>query len=85
MKKKKNIFEIRINDLGKTHEVENKEITSFVDSVMEVYFKYSAEALESISHQESPWLNQRKGLGVWENSNNKISDRDIFKEYAQRP
>lgn len=84
LKRNKNIFEIGVDDLGKTLEVDNKEITHFIDSVLNVYFKYSAEALESISHQESPWLNQRKGLGVWESSNNKICDRDIYKEYAQR-
>ena len=84
LKRKRNIFEIDVSDLGKTHEIENKEISVFIDNVLKVYFKYSAEALESISHQESPWLNQRKGLGVWENSNNKINDRDIFREYAQR-
>ena len=85
LKPKRNIFEINVGDLGKrTREIENTEITRFIDSVLKVYFEYSAEALESISHQESPWLNQRKGLGVWENSNNRISDQDIFREYAQR-
>lgn len=60
------------------------EIDDILNQVMEVYGKYTADQLESITHQESPWINARHGLSPLESSNNIISDQDIFSCYIQR-
>lgn len=54
------------------------------NQVIEIYGGYNGNELESINHQEKPWLNARKRLAMYEPSHNKISDRDIFECYSER-
>lgn len=60
------------------------EIDDILNQVIDVYGKYTADQLESITHQESPWINARKDLSPLESSNNMISDQDIFSCYIKR-
>lgn len=60
------------------------EIDDILNQVMDVYGDYTADQLESITHQESPWINARKGLSPLESSNRTISDTDIFSCYIKR-
>ena len=69
----------------------NDELPSFsedeidvLEQVCEIYGNYNGNELESINHQELPWLNARKGLPSNEPSHNKISDFDIFTCYSER-
>ena len=55
-----------------------------LEQVRDVYDKYNGNELESICHQESPWINARAGLQPYEPSHNVISDADIYECYAAR-
>lgn len=55
-----------------------------LNQVVEIYGNYNGNELESINHQESPWLNARKGLTTYEPSHVIISDVDIYNCYSER-
>lgn len=55
-----------------------------LNQVVEIYGNYNGNELESINHQESPWLNARKGLTTYEPSHVIISDIDIYNCYSER-
>lgn len=55
-----------------------------LNQTWEVYGKYNGNELESICHQESPWINARGSLARWEPSTEAIKDEDIFECYAAR-
>lgn len=52
-----------------------------LDSVLETYGHLSGNELEALTHEETPWLNQRKGLGEMESSNNIIKFKDMQSYY----
>lgn len=56
----------------------------FAKDIFAVYGKYTGDQLEYINHRESPWLNARKGLEPWENSENIISESDMKECYRKR-
>lgn len=60
------------------------EVSNHLEEVYQAYKNFSADDLEIQSHNELPWKNARMGLEPWENSNEVISDEDIFKEYSAR-
>lgn len=62
----------------------SKDVEDILNQVWEVYGGYSADQLESITHQEEPWQKARKGYSPLENCDNFISDEDIFNYYIQR-
>lgn len=62
--------------------VEN--IQDILEQVWEVYGDYSADQLESMTHQEDPWKKARKDLSPLDSSSTLIDDRDIFNYYIQR-
>lgn len=55
-----------------------------LEQVWITYGKYNGNQLESISHQESPWKNARKGYQALDRCNEEISDEDIFECYVAR-
>lgn len=55
-----------------------------LNQVVEVYGGYTGNQLESICHQESPWIKARGYLRPFEPSNTKIKDLEIFKCYSER-
>lgn len=59
----------------------DEEIEDVLNQVWEVYGQYNGNELESMTHQEAPWINARKGLSPIEPSKNIISDVDIFNFY----
>jgi uncharacterized phage-associated protein len=59
---------------------ENRE---FLDEIWDLYGKYSAKYLESLTHQELPWQEARKGLADGEISNTPISEKTM-KEYYRK-
>lgn len=55
-----------------------------LEQVWDVYGHYNGNELESITHQESPWLNARKGYSPLERCQKNIDDKDIFECYIKR-
>ncbi|HHA0827787.1 TPA: Panacea domain-containing protein [Staphylococcus aureus] len=53
-----------------------------LDSVIETYGHLSGNELEALTHEETPWLNQRKGLGETETPNNIIKFEDMQSYYS---
>ncbi|MGP3638801.1 Panacea domain-containing protein [Lentilactobacillus hilgardii] len=74
-----------INDcVGKESPKFPDDIEDILKQVSHVYGKYTADELESITHQEEPWKKARKGLSALDSSNQCISDQDIFNYYIRR-
>lgn len=59
-------------------------IEDVLNQVLDVYGDYTADQLESITHQESPWRNARKGLTPLDYGRIRIKDQDIFDCYSAR-
>lgn len=55
-----------------------------LNDVWEVYGHFNGNELESITHQESPWLNARGNCSYFEISQRELSDEDIFMCYIER-
>ncbi|MEE0136997.1 Panacea domain-containing protein [Fusobacterium ulcerans] len=65
------------------HEIKSEDL-DILESVWETYGEYDGQQLEALTHEETPWLNARKGLGKWDSSNNKISSEDMQKFYLEQ-
>ena len=65
-------------------DITNVDTIDFLNDIYEVYGKFSGFELESLTHQERPWLEARRGLDILEASNNIISKEDIINEYLPR-
>lgn len=57
------------------------DIEDILDQVWDVYGSFSGNELESITHQETPWIMARNGLPGLEASRNPISDLEVFNFY----
>ncbi|WP_144704964.1 Panacea domain-containing protein [Fictibacillus phosphorivorans] len=60
------------------------DIEEILEDVWDEYGEYNGNELESITHQEDPWLNARSGYSALERCNVEISDEQIFNYYIQR-
>lgn len=60
------------------------EIEDVLQQVWEEYGDYTGNQLETITHQEDPWLNAREGYSPVERCNVPITDEDIFEYYIQQ-
>ena len=65
----------------KVSKVFNDEQKDVLESVWETYGEYSADELETLTHQEEPWLEQREGLSKFDNCNKIISEQTMKKYY----
>lgn len=65
----------RVSEIGKSN-------ADFLDTIYNVYGKYSGNELEKMTHSELPWISARHGLQPHEFSQNKIEDNDIMKCYG---
>lgn len=61
-----------------------EDIENILKQVWEIYGSFSADELESITHQEAPWQKARKGLSPLDSGSNVISDKDIYSFYIQK-
>ena len=61
-----------------------EDVENVLEQVWDIYGKYSANELESMTHQEDPWINARKGLSPLQKGKNTISDKDIFDYYIKQ-
>lgn len=57
---------------------------NFLNEVWDVYGKYDAKVLETLTHQETPWLEARKGLKDYEYSNKTIEESHMQRFYRSR-
>lgn len=62
----------------------DKDTEEILQEVWDTYGEFTGNQLESISHQESPWLNARNGYLPLDRCEVQISDRDIFECYIKR-
>ncbi len=62
----------------------NDDIEEFLEAVWKAYGEFNGDELETLTHQEIPWINARGDIEPYKPSNNNLNDVDIFKEYASR-
>lgn len=62
----------------------SEDIEDILNQVYYIYGKFSGNQLESITHQEDPWIKARSGCKPYEISNKVISDKDIYMCYNSR-
>lgn len=60
-----------------------EEFLDFSREVFEAYGALSGDDLEKINHQETPWINARKGLKPWESCTEIISEEDMKQYYRK--
>jgi len=60
-----------------------KAVHHHLVEVFSVYGRFSAWDLERMTHQETPWLNARKGLTLDEEGKHPISHKDMHAFYAK--
>lgn len=61
----------------------NEEIESLLQQVWDAYGSFSADELETISHNELPWKKARKNVQQGEACANEISNYDILQYYSR--
>lgn len=57
------------------------EITAFLDIIYNTFSGFSGDELESMTHQEAPWIEARRGFLPEQPSNQVISDNTIKSFY----
>jgi uncharacterized phage-associated protein len=62
----------------------DEETEDILEQVWEEYGKYNGNQLESITHQEDPWITAREGYQPLDRCNEVISDETIFEYYIQQ-
>lgn len=63
---------------------ENEDIESFLNIIWKKFGKFSADDLEFMTHQETPWRNARKDIVDFAPSAQKIQLKDIFTCYNEK-
>ena len=72
------------NYFKKYRERFSTDTLSLFGQIKKVYGAYNGNQLESIAHQEDPWIHARKGCSSSEICNNIITDEEIFTYYTKR-
>ena len=62
----------------------DEELKGIVQQIYRIYGKLDGDQLEELSHQESPWLNARKGLQPHESSTNVIDFNDMVSFFQSK-
>ena len=73
------------NEVPKINEeihFENDDLQSFLNDIWEQFGIYSADELEYMTHQETPWINARN-KSLADTGHNKIDLKDIFNYYNE--
>ena len=60
------------------------KVMNVITDVYDCYSKYSADELEQMTHEETPWLEAREGLPEFQSSNRIISNRTMREFYSSR-
>jgi len=72
----------KFSDISEAKKLE-KDITSFLNLIYDMYGDYSGNELEKMTHAETPWIKARNGLKPHEHSQNIICDEDILECYGK--
>lgn len=73
--------DITVEDIErKNRETFPDEDVEFLENIWETYGDFSGYQLEALTHQEKPWLEQRKGLSTYEPST-KIINTNTMRDY----
>lgn len=67
--------------LSEQYYFSNPDLADILEQVWEQYGHFTGNELESISHQEDPWIEARKGLQPYEGTDRKIKKKSIFSFY----
>ncbi|GIN46807.1 Panacea domain-containing protein [Bacillus paralicheniformis] len=62
----------------------DSDTEEILEQVWSVYGQYNGNQLETLTHQESPWIKAREGYQPLDRCRNIIDDQDIFECYIQR-
>ena len=54
----------------------------FLDLIISIYGRFTANQLEDMTHNESPWICARNGIAPDEKSRNLLSDEEIYAYYS---
>ncbi|CUH91969.1 MAG: DUF4065 domain-containing protein [Bacillota bacterium] len=60
------------------------EELDIMEQVWEVYGKFTGNELESITHQEEPWINAREGFQPYEPCQVNLDNKIIFRYYNKQ-
>lgn len=73
-------------DSLKSHQVPrfDSDTEDVLEQVWEVYGNYNGNELESITHQEKPWIEAREGYGPLDRCNTRLDDNTIKDYYLER-
>ena len=69
---------------NKTMKFENDELEPFLNVIWKKFGKFSADELEFMTHQESPWQNARQNTPKTAPSAQQIQSKDIFVYYNEK-
>ena len=64
--------------------VYTEDALDVLNQVWDVYGCYNANELESITHQEEPWIEAREGLTPLQNGYKSINDKTIYTHYLKQ-
>lgn len=62
----------------------DEDIKDILEQVWEVYGGFTGNQLESITHQETPWIEARGNCSPVEICTNEITDKSIYRCYVER-
>ncbi|WP_321378428.1 Panacea domain-containing protein [Trichococcus shcherbakoviae] len=74
-------------DIEKAEECQvdfDEELLDVLEQVWNIYGGFTGNQLEQLTHNETPWIEARKGLGPLDSSRNKINDNIIFTYYGSK-
>jgi uncharacterized phage-associated protein len=60
------------------------ELRNHIDTVLDVYAKYTGAQLEAMTHEERPWVEARKGFSASARCENEISEASMKDYYSAR-
>jgi uncharacterized phage-associated protein len=61
----------------------DNDSNQLLNEILSIYGEHSASYLESLTHQESPWILARKGIESWKRSNEVITNESMIDYYSQ--
>ena len=70
--------------LGDISKILPEDKFEFVKEVADIYLNFTAYELEKMTHQETPWIQARKGVSEDEICSNVISKESMLEYYASK-
>lgn len=71
-------------NISSSEEVQlSEEVEEFLNVIFDTFNEFTADQLETMTHDESPWIEARKGIEADMPSNNKLDDEVIRTFYSR--